>query len=104
MRERRQRLGVGVMEAGWFACLIAVPLAISPVLSLTFTADKVLLFRVLTELLAIAGLLLWLRRPRLRPAPVTAAMAFYAVILALATWCGRNPVQSFWGSYLRMFG
>src|SRR6266542_4272152 len=104
MGDRWHRLGVGGMEAGWLACLIAVPLAISPVLSLTFTADKVLLFRVLTELLAIAGLLLWLRRPGLRPAPVTVAMGLYAAILALATWCGRNPVQSFWGSYLRMFG
>jgi tetratricopeptide (TPR) repeat protein len=54
--------------------------------------------------IALAALLLWLRRPRVRPAPLTLAVVGYAVVLTLAALCGRHLAQGFWGSYLRLFG
>ena len=70
MRSRSERVISLLLEAGWLGCLVAVPLFVSRAVSLTFTADKVLLFRGLAELMAVAALLLWLRLPRLRPAPL----------------------------------
>jgi tetratricopeptide (TPR) repeat protein/O-antigen ligase len=104
MTDRWQRLGLGCVEVGWLTCVVAVPLALSAALALTFTADKVLLFRVLVELIALAALLLWMSRARLRPAPLALALGAYGFILCLATVGGRNPSQSFWGSYPRLFG
>jgi tetratricopeptide (TPR) repeat protein len=104
MRDRWDRLASGLLEAGWLGCVVGVPLALSRVLSLTFTADKVLLFRCLTEVMALVALLVWLRRPRLRAEPLTLALGAYAVVLTLATLFGRNISQGFWGSYLRLFG
>jgi tetratricopeptide (TPR) repeat protein len=102
--ERWSRGAMAVLEMGWLLCALGVPLFLSPLLSLTFTADKVLLFRVLAEGMAIAALLLWARRPCLRPQPLTLALGVYAGLLTVATVCGRDPSQSFWGSYLRLFG
>jgi tetratricopeptide (TPR) repeat protein len=102
--DRWSRWGKAVLESGWLLCALGVPLFLSPLLSLTFTADKVLLFRMIAEGLAILGLLVWSRRPRLRPQPLTLALGAYAGVLTLATLFGRDPVQSFWGSYLRLFG
>src|SRR5687767_5961736 len=104
MRERWDRVAAGLVEAGWLACVVGVPLALSRVLALTFTSDKVLLFRCLTEVTALVALLVWLRRPRFRPGPLTLAMAAAAAVLILATLFGRNLSQGFWGSYLRLFG
>ena len=36
--------------------------------------------------------------------PLTMALGAYAGLLTLATLFGRDPIQSFWGSYLRLFG
>src|SRR5260370_20357730 len=104
MRNRWDRWAAGVLETGWVACVVGIPLLLSPMLALPFTADKVLTFRFLAELLGLLGLLMWLRRPRLRPAPLTLAVVAYAAIMALATLFGRNPSDGFWGSYMRLFG
>jgi tetratricopeptide (TPR) repeat protein len=104
MADRWGRVSGGVVEAGWLACLAGVPLFLSPVVALMFTADKVPLFRVLVELTTLAAALLWLRRPGFRPAPLTAALALYGLAVGLSTLLGRNTSQSFWGSYFRLFG
>src|SRR5688572_466012 len=104
MRNQWERVALVLLEAGWLGCIVGVPLFVSRAVSLTFTADKVLLFRCLAELLAMAALLVWLRRPQLRPQPLTLALGAYGVALLLATLFGRNPSQGFWGSYLRLFG
>jgi Tfp pilus assembly protein PilF/O-antigen ligase len=102
--DRWDRWMAGLLEAGWLLCALGVALFMSPFLALTFTADKVLLFRMIVELLALGALLHWLRRPRLRPAPLTLGLGAFAVIMTVATFCGRNPIQGFWGSYMRLFG
>src|SRR5947209_19892211 len=104
MRNAWDRTASRLLEAGWLACVAAVPLFLSPAVSLTFTADKVLLFRCLAEGLGVIALLLWLRRPRFRPQSLTGAVAAYGAALTLATLFGRSPSQGFWGSYLRCFG
>src|ERR1051326_3865599 len=104
MTDRWSRWAAGLVEGGWLACAVGVPLFFSPVLSLTFTADKVLLFRLLSEIVALVALLGWLQRPTLRPTSVSLALGAYALVLGLAAFLGRNPAQSFWGSYLRLFG
>jgi O-antigen ligase/Tfp pilus assembly protein PilF len=83
---------------------VAIPLLLSPALSLSYTADKVLSFRLLTEVLGLIGLLIGLRRPRLRPQPLTLAVAASAALMLLATLFGRNFADGFWGSYMRLFG
>src|SRR5438445_2929781 len=104
MRDRWERFASGLLEGGWLACAMVVPLLVSPGRSLAFAADKVLLFRCLMELFGLIGLLLWLRRPRVRPQPVILAVAVYGAVLTLATLFGRNFSDGFWGSYLRLFG
>lgn len=104
MRNRWDRWAAGLLEAGWLTCVVAIPLLLSPALALQFVADKVLSFRCLAELIGLLGLLLWLRRPRMRPVPLTLAVAASAGVMALATLFGRNPSDGFWGSYMRLFG
>jgi tetratricopeptide (TPR) repeat protein/O-antigen ligase len=104
MTDRWNRIGSGLLEAGWLGCVVGVPLFFSSTVALTFTADKVLLFRSLIEVLALVALLVWLRRPSLQLQPLTLAVGLSAFILTLATLLGRNPSQGYWGSYLRLFG
>ncbi len=104
MRDRWDRWASGLLEIGWLGCVVGIPLLLAPRLALPFTAGKVLPFRILAEVLGLLGLLRWLRRPRMRPEPLTLAVVAYAAVMALATVLGRNPADGFWGSYMRLFG
>jgi O-antigen ligase len=104
MRNRWDRWGAGLLETGWLACVLGIPLLLAPALALSFTADKVLSLRILGELMGLLGVLMWLRRPRMRPAPLTLAALAFAAVMAVATVFGRNPSDGFWGTYMRLFG
>ncbi|MDY7075614.1 MAG: O-antigen ligase family protein [Chloroflexota bacterium] len=118
------RVANGIVEAGWLAAVVLVPLVVNP-WGFNYELPKVTLFRGLMLLMATAHLLMyvvggdsgrrnwaqgspptgasieighWLSRPLVRP------ILLVAGVVLLSTLTSLSPLVSLWGSYHRQQG
>ncbi|MFQ6100196.1 MAG: tetratricopeptide repeat protein [Anaerolineae bacterium] len=106
---RFYRTATALVEAGWLAAIVLVPLAVNP-WGLNYELPKVALFRALTLLMLAAHVLAlawepcppdprrWLHRPLVRP------ILLMAGVVLLSTFTSLSPLVSLWGSYQRQQG
>jgi len=108
-----------LLEAGWLAAAIVVPLFFNQYSTRIFEPDKLALLRSIALVMLFAwGLKLWaLRNAGLAPAvdprvigrslwrePLLLAVVALVAAYLLSTALSVNPRMSFWGSYLRSQG
>src|SRR3990170_2444571 len=106
-----------ILEAGWLAALVIVPLFFDVYSARVFEPDKLSLLRGIVLIMAVAWLIrLWESRPSslgeigssLRSLVLDNAINLVAVLLLgayiLSTALSIVPVFSFWGSYQRLQG
>lgn len=108
-----------ILEAGWLAIIVAMPLYFNIYTARVFEPDKATLLRNLSLALAVVWLVWWLearaggsaRAPwgkRLRAAaqenPLLLPAALVVLATVLSTLFSVAPSVSFWGSYLRLQG
>jgi len=91
---------------GIFLLPALTPWIVSSSLFFPFITGKAYFFRVLTELVFGAWLILAYRDPRFRPrwSLVMWAVVAFVAIIGLADFFGANPYRSFWSNYERMEG
>ncbi|TAK37044.1 MAG: tetratricopeptide repeat protein [Chloroflexota bacterium] len=106
-----------ILEAGWLAAVVVVPLFFDVFSSRVFEPDKLSLLRAIVLLMAAAWLIRFLEstssgagdlRSRLRAlvleSPINLGAALMLGAYVLATILSIAPVFSFWGSYQRLQG
>lgn len=102
-----------VIEAGWLASAVTVPLFFNVFSSRVFEPDKLTLLRSIVFIMAAAWLIKIASSPRpngfsvsksIRSSPLTLAVLVFAVVYLLATAVSVTPRTSFWGSYVRLQG
>ena len=101
-----------MLEAGWLAAAVAVPLAFNPWGFNGFELPKALLLRAIVLLMGMGALLgagerLSGSRPvslRRGPTGMTWSAVALGLVMALATVFSVNPRASLWGSYERQQG
>ncbi len=106
-----------LIEAGWLAAVIAVPLFFNIYTARTFEPDKLTLMRSIVMVMILAWLIkvleegfsssnetlkvrfkTWLKKPMILPTLTIVSMYIISTILSI------SPHVSFWGSYQRMQG
>jgi O-antigen ligase len=91
-------------------CLVVAPFLILLVIKgyaySPYVAARSLGFRIITEVLAIAWILLAIREPKYRPQMNFFIFNFviFLLIMAVTSFLGEDPGKSFWGNLLRMEG
>ncbi len=100
-----QKILLRVISIGAYVILFA-PLFVSGEFIFPFVALKVSVFRVVTEIMVGAYVLLWLQDSSYRPRknPVLIAMLGFFVIQVISSVLGNDLYMSFWSSYERMWG
>ncbi len=101
-----------VIEAGWLACAVTVPLFFNIFSSRVFEPDKLTLLRTIVLLMAAAWVTRLLVRPHakgffsgtLRTSPLAIPVLLFTGVYILATALSVAPRISFWGSYVRLQG
>ena len=102
-----------VVEGGWLAALVLVPVFFDPHTARTFDADKILLLRSVAVVIAL-GLIVWIieegrsaytlaARPLWR-VPVVRPMLLLTGAYGVSTVFSIAPRLSFWGGYFRCQG
>lgn len=83
-----------------------IPLIISGSMFFPFITGKNFTFRIITEIIFAAWLLLALREPRFRPqkSPLLWCVLAFLGIVFLADVFGANPFKAFWSNFERMEG
>ena len=106
---RLHRTAAALVEAGWLAAILLVPLAVNP-WGLNYELPKATLFRGLTLLMAGAHILAlawtphppppcrWFRRPLVRPILLVSGVVLFSTLTSI------SPLVSLWGSYQRQQG
>lgn len=106
---RWHRATSAIVEAGWLATVVLVPLAVNP-WGFNHELTRVALLRALTLLMAAAHLVAlawapqppdlrrWLRRPLVRPTLLIAGTVLISTLTSI------SPLVSLWGSYHRQQG
>ncbi len=97
-----------IIEAGWLAALIVIPLFFNMYSRRNFEADKLLLLRSIATVMAVAWIAKWIEqrlalRSLLRSGPALPLLALVAACL-LTTLTSITPRVSFFGSYTRLQG
>ncbi|MCB0166676.1 MAG: tetratricopeptide repeat protein, partial [Anaerolineae bacterium] len=109
-----------IIEAGWLAAIVTVPLFFNIYSARTFEPDKITLLRAIVSLMILAWLVLvveqgfgstedkpatffdrlraWLRRPLVLPT------SLLVIIYIISTALSISPQVSLWGSYQRLQG
>lgn len=102
-----------VIEAGWLASAVTVPLFFNIFSSRVFEPDKLTLLRSIVLLMAAAWVIRFLVRPGdkrfsfpgiLRSSPLAVPVLLFTAFYILATAFSVMPRISFWGSYVRLQG
>ena len=102
-----------VIEAGWLAAAVTVPLFFNVFSSRVFEPDKLTLLRSIVLVMAAAWLIRVLIGPRtqgfsfsrlLRASPLALPVCLFAAVYIVATAASVAPRTSFWGSYVRLQG
>ncbi|HLE81656.1 MAG TPA: hypothetical protein VJA25_10220, partial [Dehalococcoidia bacterium] len=102
-----------VIEAGWLAAAVTVPLFFNVFSSRVFEPDKLTLLRSIVLVMAAAWLIKVLIGPRtqgfsfsrlLRASPLALPVCLFAAVYIVATAASVAPRTSFWGSYVRLQG
>lgn len=118
---RLARVCRGLVEAGWLAIAVAVPLYFNPLANAIFEPRKAGLLRAVVLAMALAGLIAWLeaedasilRRLKgipsrvleaLRARPLLVPFLLYALILLVSSLAAVDRGVAFWGSYERSQG
>jgi len=119
MPTKLSRYCEGLMEAGWLAAIILVPLFFDIYSSRIFEPDKLTLLRSVALLILTAWLLKLLDEGRIRwqkleagpnrwksllTTPLLAPVLALAVVYVLSTLFSVTPRASLWGSYQRLQG
>ncbi len=119
MSTKLSRFCDGIMEAGWLAAVILVPLFFNVYSSRIFEPDKITILRSLSLLVLAAWLvktveLGGVRWERIDPGssriksllriPLVAPVLALAVLYVIATLFSVSPSVSLWGSYQRLQG
>ena len=115
---RLHRFAAALLEGGWLAAVVFVPLAVNP-WGFNYELPKVALFRGLALLMLAAHFVAygvggvsrhrnraspgiefgqWLRRPLVRP------ILLVASVILLSTLTSLSPLVSLWGTYHRQHG
>lgn len=119
MKTKLSTLCDKIIEAGWLATLIAVPLFFNIYTARTFEPDKITLLRSIALVMSLAWLVAvverggfahnsstswaerfrgWLRQPLFLPTLIL------VVVYLVSTAFSLSPLVSFWGSYQRLQG
>ncbi|HPH95718.1 MAG TPA: O-antigen ligase family protein [Anaerolineaceae bacterium] len=109
------RYCLGIMEAAWLAALICTPLFFNKYSSRSFEPDKAAILRSLALIILLVWLVKFIDQKgwRLSKAetwkaflkfPLTIPVIALAAVLTVSTMCSFAPINSFWGSYLRLQG
>jgi len=95
-----------IVVAGIFAIPAVVPFIVSSSLFFPFITGKNFTFRIITEIIFAAWLLLALRHHEYRPkfSWIGGAVAVFMGILLLADIFAENPGKAFWSNFERMEG
>jgi tetratricopeptide (TPR) repeat protein/O-antigen ligase len=102
-----------VIEAGWLAAAVVVPLFFNVYSARVFEPDKLTLLRAIAFIMAAAWFIKLLTRaqpPRfslrgfLLSSPLTIPVLLYAALYLLTTATSVTPMVSLWGSYMRLQG
>jgi tetratricopeptide (TPR) repeat protein len=100
-----------IIEAGWLAAAVSVPLFFNIYTARTFEPDKITLLRAIVVVMVLAWLVWVLERGGLRlkennllKIPLFIPTLALVVIYLLSTIVSLSPPVSFWGSYQRMQG
>ncbi len=110
---RVSRLVEKIVESGWLAALIVVPLLFNVYDERVFEEDKAPLLRSIALFLAVAGLIWLIERGRRalhtddRPfwrLPLVVPWALMVAVYVLTTLWSVAPGISFWGAYIRRQG
>ncbi len=125
MNTKLTRFSEAIIEAGWLAALIIVPLFFNVHSSRVFEPDKISLLRSIALVMAIAWLVklanegLGLRRAgdssgadeaqpslwqRIRSTPLVLPTLFLVLVYLISTVFSLTPRISWWGSYQRLQG
>lgn len=109
------RYCLGVMEAAWLAAIICTPLFFNKYSSRSFEPDKASILRSLALIILLVWLVKVLDQKGVRlnkpetwasffKFPLTIPVIALTAALTLSTVCSFAPLNSFWGSYLRLQG
>ncbi len=110
---RLSRLAEKIVESGWLAALVVVPLLFNVYDERVFEEDKAPLLRSIALLLAVAGVMWGVERGRRalreegRPlwrVPLVLPWALMVLVYVLTTVWSVAPEVSLWGAYIRRQG
>ncbi|MDQ7029260.1 MAG: O-antigen ligase family protein [Ardenticatenia bacterium] len=107
---RLSRLAENVMESGWLAALVVVPLLFNVYDERVFEEDKAPFLRSVALLLAVCGVVWGVERGRrafprsLWRIPLVIPWALMVVVYVLTTLWSVAPEVSLWGAYIRRQG
>lgn len=110
MESRLSRFCDAVIEAGWLAALIVVPVFFDVYTSRIFEPDKITMLRTIALIMAAAWLVQWLdagarfQLPSWRKQPYLWPVLALLGVYLLSTVLSVTPRVSFWGSYQRLQG
>ncbi|KKS36629.1 MAG: O-antigen ligase [Parcubacteria group bacterium GW2011_GWD2_42_14] len=95
-----------VAIGGIFAIPVLVPFIISSSMFFPYITGKNFTFRIITEVVLSAWILLALLDARYRPrfSWILATLTIFVVVIGLADMFGANPFKSFWSNFERMEG
>lgn len=95
-----------IVIGGVFAIPVLVPFIISGSMFFPYITGKNFTFRIITEVILSAWVLLALLDARYRPrfSWMLAAFALFVVVIGIADIFGANPFKSFWSNFERMEG
>ncbi len=87
-------------------CVPFIPLIVSASMFFPFITGKNFAFRIITEIIFAAWILLALRLPEFRPkrSYLLCALSAFLLVMLLADVFGANPFKSFWSNFERMEG
>lgn len=95
-----------IVVVGVFAIPIAIPFIVSGSMFFPFITGKGFAFRIITEIIFAAWLLLALNDKNYRPkfSWILAALGAFLLVILLADIFAENPLKAFWSNFERMEG
>lgn len=104
-----------VIEVGWLAAALLMPLFFNVFSARSFEPDKLIALRVIVVIMLAAALVRWLEKSPLRwslaslrhwatATPFSIPVLLLALVLLITTLTSITPGVSFWGSYSRLQG